>query len=105
MAIIESRLLKDARGYFFKSFSQREFEEKVRKVNFVQDNESMSSYGVMRGLHFQKPVNKAILSENDTKHLLSVLHPYPREQKLKQIRALKESTISKKSSNAERSKL
>ena len=55
MAIIESRLLKDARGYFFESFSQREFEEKVRKVNFVQDNESMSSYGVMRGLHFQKP--------------------------------------------------
>ena len=105
MAIIESRLLKDARGYFFESFSQREFEEKVRKVNFVQDNESMSSYGVMRGLHFQKPVNKAILSENDTKHLLSVLHPCSREQKLKQIRALKESTISKKSSNAERSKL
>ena len=105
LAIIESRLLKDARGYFFESFSQREFEEKVRKVNFVQDNESMSSYGVMRGLHFQKPVNKAILSENDTKHLLSVLHPYSREQKLKQIRALKESTISKKSSNAERSKL
>lgn len=70
LAIIEPRLLKDARGYFFESFSQREFEEKVRKVNFVQDNESMSSYGVMRGLHFQKPDNKAILSENDTKHPL-----------------------------------
>lgn len=55
LAIIEPRLLKDARGYFFESFSQREFEEKVRKVNFVQDNESMSSYGVLRGLHFQKP--------------------------------------------------
>ena len=55
LAIIEPRLLKDVRGYFFESFSQREFEEKVRKVNFVQDNESMSSYGVMRGLHFQKP--------------------------------------------------
>lgn len=40
---------------FFESFSQREFEEKVRKINFVQDNESMSSYGVMRGLHFQAP--------------------------------------------------
>ena len=55
LVIIKPRLLKDARGYFFESFSQREFEEKVRKVNFVQDNESMSSYGVMRGLHFQLP--------------------------------------------------
>ena len=52
---IEPRLFRDERGYFFESFSQREFEEKVRKVNFVQDNESMSSYGVMRGLHFQLP--------------------------------------------------
>ena len=40
-------------GYFFESFSQREFDEKVHPVKFVQDNESMSSYGVMRGLHFQ----------------------------------------------------
>lgn len=55
LVIIEPRLFKDARGYFFESFSQQEFEEKVRKVNFIQDNESMSSYGVMRGLHFQKP--------------------------------------------------
>ena len=53
--IIEPKVFKDARGYFFESFSQREFEEKVRKINFVQDNESMSSYGVMRGLHFQAP--------------------------------------------------
>ena len=53
VVIIEPRVFKDARGYFFESFSQREFEEKVRKINFVQDNESMSSYGVMRGLHFQ----------------------------------------------------
>lgn len=53
--IIEPKVFQDARGYFFESFSQREFEEKVRKVNFVQDNESMSSYGVMRGLHFQRP--------------------------------------------------
>ncbi len=52
--IIEPRVFNDARGYFFESFSQREFEEKVRKINFVQDNESMSSYGVMRGLHFQR---------------------------------------------------
>ena len=51
--IIEPKVFDDARGYFFESFSQREFEEKVRKINFVQDNESMSSYGVMRGLHFE----------------------------------------------------
>lgn len=55
VVIIEPKMFKDARGYFFESFSQREFEEKVRKVNFVQDNESMSCYGVMRGLHFQNP--------------------------------------------------
>lgn len=55
VVIIEPKVFKDARGYFFESFSQREFEEKVRKINFVQDNESMSSYGVMRGLHFQCP--------------------------------------------------
>ena len=53
--IIEPKVFKDARGYFFESFSQRDFEALVGKVNFVQDNESMSSYGVMRGLHFQKP--------------------------------------------------
>ena len=52
---IEPRLIKDERGYFFESFSQREFEEKIRKISFVQDNESKSSYGVLRGLHFQKP--------------------------------------------------
>ena len=55
VVIIEPKVFQDARGYFFESFSQREFEAKVRKVNFVQDNESMSSYGVMRGLHFQRP--------------------------------------------------
>lgn len=55
VVIIEPKVFKDARGYFFESFSQHEFEEKVRKINFVQDNESMSSYGVMRGLHFQRP--------------------------------------------------
>ena len=51
--IIEPRVFKDSRGYFFESFSQREFDEKVmpilgHSINFVQDNESMSSYGVMR---------------------------------------------------------
>ena len=55
VVIIEPKVFGDARGYFFESFSQREFEEKVRPINFVQDNESMSSYGVMRGLHFQAP--------------------------------------------------
>ena len=55
VVIIEPKILGDARGYFFESFSQREFDEKVRKINFVQDNESMSTYGVMRGLHFQRP--------------------------------------------------
>ncbi len=58
--IIEPKVFRDARGYFFESFSQREFDEKVppilgHTINFVQDNESMSSYGVMRGLHFQRP--------------------------------------------------
>ena len=55
LLLIEPRIFEDARGYFFESFSQREFDEKVGKVTFVQDNESMSSYGVMRGLHFQRP--------------------------------------------------
>ena len=55
VAIIEPRLFKDARGYFFESFNQKEFEEKVCNTVFVQDNESKSSYGVIRGLHFQKP--------------------------------------------------
>jgi len=53
--IIEPRIFGDARGYFFESFSQREFEEKVCKTTFVQDNESKSIAGVVRGLHFQKP--------------------------------------------------
>ena len=53
--VIEPTVFKDERGYFFESFSQREFDEKVCHVTFVQDNESMSSYGVMRGLHFQRP--------------------------------------------------
>ena len=55
VVIIEPRLFKDGRGYFFESFNQREFEEKVCKTTFVQDNESKSFYGVIRGLHFQKP--------------------------------------------------
>lgn len=59
--IIEPKVWGDARGYFFESFSQRDFDEKVaiplfgKPIVFVQDNESKSSYGVMRGLHFQRP--------------------------------------------------
>lgn len=53
--IIEPRVFKDARGYFFESYSKKEFDEKIRPVDFVQDNESMSTKGVMRGLHFQRP--------------------------------------------------
>ena len=52
--ILEPRVFYDERGYFFESFSQREFDEKVRPVRFVQDNESASTYGVMRGLHYQR---------------------------------------------------
>lgn len=54
LVILEPRVFHDQRGYFFESFSQREFDEKVRPIRFVQDNESMSTYGVMRGLHYQK---------------------------------------------------
>lgn len=60
VVIIKPRVFEDARGYFFESFSQREFDEKVapivgHMVKFVQDNESKSTYGVVRGLHYQKP--------------------------------------------------
>lgn len=55
VVIIEPRVFGDSRGYFFESFSEREFKEKVADVRFVQDNESKSCYGVVRGLHFQKP--------------------------------------------------
>jgi len=55
VVIIEPRLFNDSRGYFFESYSKREFDEKVRPVDFVQDNESCSTRGVMRGLHFQRP--------------------------------------------------
>ena len=54
VVIIEPKVFSDERGYFFESFSQKEFEEKVCKTTFVQDNESKSTYGVLRGLHFQK---------------------------------------------------
>ncbi len=55
--IIEPKVFQDGRGYFFESFNKKEFEEKVSPVHFVQDNESRSTYGVVRGLHYQKGVH------------------------------------------------
>lgn len=54
VVIIEPDVFGDSRGYFFESYSQKKFDEQVREVKFVQDNESKSRYGVLRGLHFQK---------------------------------------------------
>ncbi|MBR3855896.1 MAG: dTDP-4-dehydrorhamnose 3,5-epimerase [Bacteroidaceae bacterium] len=54
VVIIEPRVICDERGYFKETFSQADFDKNVRPVRFVQDNESKSSYGVLRGLHFQK---------------------------------------------------
>lgn len=53
--IIEPRVFNDDRGYFFESFNEQRFVEKVKKVNFIQDNESKSTKGVLRGLHYQMP--------------------------------------------------
>ena len=55
VVIIEPRILGDERGYFFEAFSEKEFENFVLKTRFVQDNESSSTYGVLRGLHYQVP--------------------------------------------------
>ena len=52
--IIEPKVFNDARGYFFEAWKQAEFNEKIGPVNFIQDNESKSSRGVLRGLHYQK---------------------------------------------------
>ena len=54
VVIIEPRIFEDSRGYFYESFSQRAFESEVCNTTFIQDNQSKSSYGVLRGLHFQK---------------------------------------------------
>lgn len=54
VVIIEPCLFPDERGYFFESYEKKEFEAKVRPINFIQDNESRSSYGVLRGIHYQK---------------------------------------------------
>ena len=55
VVIIEPKLFHDGRGYFFESYSRRDFDERVQTVAFCQDNESKSGYGVLRGLHFQRP--------------------------------------------------
>lgn len=55
LKIIEPKVFTDARGYFFESYSKKLFDKEVAAVDFVQDNESSSSFGVIRGLHFQKP--------------------------------------------------
>jgi dTDP-4-dehydrorhamnose 3,5-epimerase len=55
LVIIEPRVFGDERGYFLESYNEKEFEQAICKVSFVQDNESKSSKGVLRGLHFQKP--------------------------------------------------
>lgn len=52
--ILKPRIFEDSRGYFFESYSKRDFDKQVREIKFVQDNESKSSYGVLRGLHYQK---------------------------------------------------
>ncbi|MFT5251028.1 MAG: dTDP-4-dehydrorhamnose 3,5-epimerase, partial [bacterium] len=55
VVVIEPTVFGDSRGYFLESFNQNEFEKNIGKVDFIQDNESKSSRGVLRGLHFQKP--------------------------------------------------
>ena len=52
--VIKHKVIEDERGYFFESFSEREFNENINEIKFVQDNQSKSCYGVVRGLHFQK---------------------------------------------------
>lgn len=55
LIILEPRIFRDDRGYFFESYNKKVFDAEVMPVDFVQDNESCSTYGVMRGLHFQRP--------------------------------------------------
>ena len=73
VVILEPRVFGDERGYFFESFSQREFNEQVAEVTFVQDNESKSSYGVVRGLHYQLPPYTQAKSATFGKHVAVVL--------------------------------
>jgi dTDP-4-dehydrorhamnose 3,5-epimerase len=55
VVVVEPKVFGDQRGYFFESFNQKEFEENIGRINFVQDNESKSVFGALRGLHFQQP--------------------------------------------------
>ena len=55
VVVIEPKIFGDSRGYFYESYSRRDFEEHIGSITFVQDNQSFSHYGVLRGLHFQKP--------------------------------------------------
>ena len=71
--IIEPKVLKDARGYFMEAFKQAEFEEHIGKIQFVQDNESCSSKGVLRGLHYQLHICRMWASL----HVRLRLHPIP----------------------------
>ena len=76
VVIIEPKVFGDSRGYFLESWSQRDFEAAVRPVNFIQDNESKSTYGVVRGLHFQKgrfSQSKLVRVVSGTVTLLSVI--------------------------------
>ena len=52
--LIEPKVFHDARGYFMEAFKEEEFRAHVGNVHFIQDNESKSSFGVLRGLHYQK---------------------------------------------------
>ena len=52
-ALIEPQIFKDERGYFYESFNEKEFKEKIADINFIQDNQSLSSYGILRGMHCQ----------------------------------------------------
>lgn len=53
--IIEPKVFKDSRGYFFESYNKKKFDEEITPIDFIQDNESQSEYGVLRGLHYQIP--------------------------------------------------
>ncbi len=75
VVLLEPEVFGDARGYFFESYSEQSFDRLVRPVRFVQDNESMSKYGVLRGLHFQRGAHAqsklpgdVVLSPKDSCH-------------------------------------
>ena len=76
VVVLKPRVFEDQRGYFFESYSKREFDKLVKEIVFVQDNESKSSYGVVRGLHFQKwPFSQSKLVKVIKGKVLDVLLP------------------------------